>query len=62
MYSNSLYFRIDEVNQMINSLITADIAFPLGMNLALGDRTSFNLTANSKELERQISRLKEQNK
>jgi len=55
--------RIDEVNQLINSLITADISFPLGMNLALGDRTSFNLSStNSKDLERQILRLKDQNK
>jgi len=55
--------RIGEVNQMINSLITEDISFSLGMNLALGDRTSFNISSsNSKELERQISRLKDQNK
>jgi len=55
--------RMEEVNQHLNCLITADISFPLGMNLALGGRTSINLSSReTREMERQIVRLKEQNK
>lgn len=47
----------------MNSLMTADMSLPLGMNLALGGRTTLNLNQRDhKEMERQISRLKEQNK
>lgn len=57
--------RMDEVNQHLNSLITADMSFPLGMNLALGARGRPTQSANNKEMkemERQIIRLKDQNK
>jgi len=57
--------RIEEVNQHLHSLVTADMSFPVGMNLALGGRTSLNLSASARdqrEMERQISRLKDQNK
>lgn len=52
--------RIDEVNQHINSLITADISFPLSMNLAIGGGRSGQ--RDPREMERQIARLKDQNK
>jgi len=43
--------------------MTADMSFPLGMNLALGGRASLNLNnRDHKELDRQIARLKDQNK
>jgi hypothetical protein len=53
--------RIDEVNQHLNSLITADMSFPLSMNLAIGggSRTS---QRDPREMERQIVRLKDQNR
>jgi len=55
--------RIQEVNQHLNCLMTADMSFPLGMNLALGGRASLNLNnRDHKELDRQIARLKDQNK
>ena len=43
--------------------MTADMTFPLGMNLALGGRAALPLNGrDQKELERQILRLKDQNK
>jgi hypothetical protein len=51
--------RIEEVNQHLNSLVTADMSFPLSMNLAIGGRPTHR---DPREMERQIARLKDQNK
>lgn len=51
--------RIHEVNQHLNCLMSSDMSFPLSMNLAVGSGGSIR---DPKEMDRQITRLKEQNR
>ena len=58
-------FRIHEVNQHLNSLMSSDISFPMSINLAVGGAGTAGGSNNNKhprDLERQISRLKDQNR
>ena len=58
-------FRIHEVNQHLNSLMSSDISFPMSINLAVGGAGTTGGSNNNKQprdLERQISRLKDQNR
>ena len=68
-YVSIIFFRIHEVNQHLNCLMSSDMTFPMSINLAVGGaaNNSANNTANNnnqqpKDLERQISRLKDQNR
>ena len=57
--------RIHEVNQHLNSLMSSDISFPMSINLAVGGAGTTGASNNNKhprDLERQISRLKDQNR
>ena len=57
--------RIHEVNQHLNSLMSSDISFPMSINLAVGGAGTTGGANNNKQprdLERQISRLKDQNR
>ena len=57
--------RIHEVNQHLNSLMSSDISFPMSINLAVGGAGTAGGSNNNKQprdLERQISRLKDQNR
>jgi len=54
--------RIHEVNQHLNCLMSSDMSFPLSMNLAVGAGGSINNFRDPKEMDRQITRLKEQNR
>lgn len=54
--------RIHEVNQHLNCLMSSDMSFPLSMNLAVGAGGSMVNLRDPKEMERQITRLKEQNR
>jgi len=54
--------RIHEVNQHLNCLMSSDMSFPLSMNLAVGSGGSINSFRDPKEMDRQITRLKEQNR
>ena len=60
-----LLCRIHEVNQHLNSLMSSDISFPMSINLAVGGAGTTGGSNNNKhprDLERQISRLKDQNR
>jgi len=54
--------RIHEVNQHLNCLMSSDMSFPLSMNLAVGAGGSMTSLRDPKEMDRQITRLKEQNR
>merc|ERR1712002_29985 len=54
--------RIHEVNQHLNCLMSSDMSFPLSMNLAVGSGGSMTSLRDPKEMDRQITRLKEQNR
>ena len=54
--------RIHEVNQHLNSLMSSDISFPMSINLAVGSGSSHGQTKDQKDLETQVSRLKDQNR
>jgi hypothetical protein len=54
--------RIHEVNQHLNCLMSSDMSFPLSMNLAVGAGGSMHSLRDPKEMDRQITRLKEQNR
>ena len=54
--------RIHEVNQHLNSLMSSDISFPMSINLAVGSGGSVGVNKEQKDLEKQISRLKDQNR
>ena len=54
--------RIHEVNQHLNSLMSSDISFPMSINLAVGSGSGHGQTKDQKDLETQVSRLKDQNR
>jgi len=54
--------RIHEVNQHLNCLMSSDMSFPLSMNLAVGAGGSMTNLRDPREMDRQITRLKEQNR
>lgn len=54
--------RIHEVNQHLNSLMSSDISFPMSINLAVGSGGSVGVSKEQKDMEKQISRLKDQNR
>jgi len=54
--------RIHEVNQHLNCLMSSDMSFPLSMNLAVGAGGSMVSLRDPREMDRQITRLKEQNR
>jgi len=54
--------RIHEVNQHLNCLMSSDMSFPLSMNLAVGAGGSMTSLRDPREMDRQITRLKEQNR
>ena len=56
------YFRIHEVNQHLNSLMSSDISFPMSINLAVSSGGTGGSNKDLKDFESQITRLKDQNR
>ena len=50
------------MNQHLNCLMSSDMSFPLSMNLAVGAGWSVTSLRDPREMDRQITRLKEQNR
>ena len=50
------------MNQHLNSLMSSDISFPMSINLAVGSGGSVGVSKEQKDMEKQISRLKDQNR